>query len=96
MGRRQGLVGPTASLSPAVSIQVAKPARWDTVGGVARRKRDEPHPLAETIEEQDLIVFLTERAQSAEPLTAEEFARALCDEEFAKRIAALKRRDRKR
>ena len=60
------------------------------------RKRDEPQPLADTIEEQELIVFLTERAKSTEPLTAEEFARALGDEELAKRIAALKRRDRKR
>ena len=64
---------------------------------MARRKWDKPEPLAETMVESGLIVFLTERSQSGEPLTAEEFAKALQDEEVAKRFAALKKqRDRER
>ena len=57
---------------------------------MAKRKRDQPEPLAETMLDQELIVFLTERSQSGDPLTAEEFADALEDEEVAKRFAALK------
>ena len=57
---------------------------------MAKRKRDQPEPMAETMLDHELIVFLTERSQSGDPLTAEEFAEALEDEEVAKRFAALK------
>jgi hypothetical protein len=53
---------------------------------MARRKRGAPEPPADTIEDQDLIVFLSEWARSNEPLTAEEFARALGDDEIAKAV----------
>ena len=39
--------------------------------------------------DQELIVYLTERSQSGDPLTAEEFAEALEDGEVAERFAAL-------
>ena len=44
---------------------------------MAKRKRDQPEPLAETMLDQELIVFLTERSQSGDPLTAEEFPQTL-------------------
>ena len=64
---------------------------------MAKQKRDQPEPLAETMLDPELIAFLTNRAQSSEPLTAEEFARALHDRDVAMRLAALKlQRDRER
>ena len=56
------------------------------------RKRRKPEPMADTQAEQDLIVYLEERANQpgAVPLTAEEFMRAAGDMEAAKRLAALK------
>jgi hypothetical protein len=56
------------------------------------RKRRKPEPVADTQAEQDLIVYLEERASQPNdaPLTAEEFMRAADDLEAAKRLAALK------
>jgi hypothetical protein len=58
------------------------------------RKERPPRPLAETHAEQELIVFLEERAARTEegPLTAEEFARELGEAEAARRLARLKDR----
>ena len=61
-----------------------------TLRGVANQERDEPPAPADTVLDPELIAFLSEWAQSSEPLTAEEFARALKDKEAAMRLAALK------
>ncbi len=50
--------------------------------------------MAETQAEQELIVYLTERSHSSDPLTPEEFAAALGDEDIARKIAALKQKAR--
>jgi hypothetical protein len=56
------------------------------------RKQRKPPTGADTQAEQDLIVYLEERAKQADdvPLTAEEFMRAAGDVEAAKRLAKLK------
>jgi hypothetical protein len=55
-------------------------------------KRRIPPPVADTQAEQELIVYLEERAREAgdAPLTAEEFMRAAGEIEAAKRLAKLK------
>ncbi len=63
---------------------------------MANQEREPPTP-ADTMLDPELVAFLSERAKSSEPLTAEEFARALHDREVATRLAALKlQRDRER
>jgi hypothetical protein len=60
---------------------------------MSRRSR-QPRPIADTIAEQELIVFFDERAKRGDdaPLTAEEFMRISGELEAAQRLAVLKRR----
>jgi hypothetical protein len=56
------------------------------------RKRRTPPPVADTQAEQELIVFLEERARRLgdKPLSAEEFMREAGDVRAARRLARLK------
>ena len=58
---------------------------------VGRRKRDEPQPLADTIQDQDLIVFLSEWARSSDRSPRKSSLVPSATKKLAKRFEALKK-----